>query len=71
MLETIDYNYVRSTVRQVPDFPKPGILFLDVTTIVKDPKAFNQCIDFLYEKFIILQELNQEVLSLVRRLHVN
>lgn len=46
-----DLEYVREHVRQVPDFPKPGILFLDVTTIVKDPKAFNKCIDFLYEKF--------------------
>ena len=46
-----DFEYVRSTVREVPDFPKPGILFLDVTTIVKDHRAFNKCIDFLYEKF--------------------
>ena len=51
MLNNNDFEYVRSTVREVPDFPKPGILFLDVTTIVKDPKAFNLCIDFLYEKF--------------------
>lgn len=48
---TGDLEYVREHVREVPDFPKKGILFLDVTTIVKDPKAFNLCIDFLYEKF--------------------
>lgn len=46
-----DLEYVREHVREVPDFPKKGILFLDVTTIVKDAKAFNKCIDFLYEKF--------------------
>ena len=47
-----DLQYVREHVREVPDFPKPGILFLDVTTIVKDAKAFNLCIDYLYENFI-------------------
>lgn len=46
-----DLEYVREHVREVPNFPKEGILFLDVTTIVKDPAAFNKCIDFLYEKF--------------------
>lgn len=46
-----DMDYVRCTVRQVPDFPKPGILFLDITTATKDAKAMNLMIDFLYEKF--------------------
>jgi adenine phosphoribosyltransferase len=46
-----DLDYVRSTVREVPDFPKPGILFLDITTATKDAKAMNLMIDFLYEKF--------------------
>ena len=46
-----ELDYVRSTVRQVPDFPKPGILFLDITTATKDAKAMNLMIDFLYEKF--------------------
>lgn len=46
-----DFDYVRSTVREVPDFPKPGILFLDITTATKDAKAMNLMIDFLYNKF--------------------
>ena len=46
-----EMDYVRSTVRQVPDFPKPGILFLDITTATKDAKSMNLMIDFLYEKF--------------------
>ena len=46
-----ELDYVRQTVRQVPDFPKPGILFLDITTATKDAKAMNLMIDFLYEKF--------------------
>ena len=46
-----EFDYVRSTVRQVPDFPKPGILFLDITTATKDAKSLNLMIEFLYEKF--------------------
>ena len=46
-----ELDYVRSTVRQVPDFPKSGILFLDITTATKDAKAMNLMIDFLVEKF--------------------
>ena len=51
MTDVNNFQYVREHVREVRDFPKKGILFLDVTTIVKDAKAFNMCIDFLYEKF--------------------
>ena len=46
-----NYEYVRENVRIVPDFPKKGIQFLDITTAVKDTKAMQLMIDFLYEKF--------------------
>ena len=46
-----DYDYVREHVRQVPDFPKKGILFLDITTATKDAKAFAISMDFLYEQY--------------------
>ena len=46
-----DYDYVREHVRQVPDFPKKGILFLDITTATKDAKAFEKSMDFLYDQF--------------------
>lgn len=46
-----EYSYVREHVRQVPDFPKPGILFLDVTTALKDARAFKESMEFLYETF--------------------
>ena len=46
-----DLDYVREHVRQVPDFPKKGILFLDVTTALKDAKSFEICMNFLYESF--------------------
>ena len=50
-MESDKFQYVREHVREVPDFPKKGILFLDVTTIVKDAKAFNLCIEYLAENF--------------------
>lgn len=46
-----DMDYVREHVRQVPDFPKKGILFLDVTTALKDAEAFDKSMKFLYETF--------------------
>ena len=42
---------VRKTIRQVPNFPKEGIQFLDITTGVKDAKAFKQMMDYLYNQF--------------------
>lgn len=37
----------RSLIREVPDFPKPGILFYDITTLLKDAKAFSSIADEL------------------------
>lgn len=42
---------VKDTIRQVPNFPKEGIQFLDITTGVKNPEAFAKMIDFLYNEF--------------------
>jgi len=39
-----DYDLDRA-IRKVPDFPKPGILFYDITSILTDPKAFGYCVD--------------------------
>lgn len=38
-------------IRDVPDFPKPGVLFKDITTLLKDPAAFRHSIDALTEPF--------------------
>jgi adenine phosphoribosyltransferase len=46
-----EYEYVREHVRMVPNFPKEGIMFLDITTAVKDSKAMQLMIDYLYEQF--------------------
>lgn len=36
---------IRSRIRDVPDFPKPGVLFRDITTVLKDPPAWRATID--------------------------
>ena len=36
---------LRARIREVPDFPKPGILFYDITTLLRDPAAFAEVID--------------------------
>ena len=44
-------NYVQSKVRDIVDFPKKGIIFRDITTAVKDPKALQFMVDFLAEQY--------------------
>ncbi|MGC8479764.1 MAG: adenine phosphoribosyltransferase [Candidatus Micrarchaeia archaeon] len=38
---------IRDSIRDIPDYPKPGILFKDITPILKDPVLFKLCIDEL------------------------
>ena len=40
---------LKSAIRDIPDFPKPGILFKDITTLVKDPVYFRASVDLLVE----------------------
>jgi adenine phosphoribosyltransferase len=36
---------LKQKIRSIPDFPKPGILFYDVTTLLRDPSGFSESID--------------------------
>ncbi|TVQ39297.1 MAG: adenine phosphoribosyltransferase [Spirochaetaceae bacterium] len=40
-----------TVIRKVPDFPKPGILFYDVTGILVHPEAFAYCVDVACERY--------------------
>jgi len=42
---------LRAKIREVPDFPKPGILFYDITTVLKDPAAYREAIDLMLEPY--------------------
>ncbi|MGZ8501924.1 MAG: adenine phosphoribosyltransferase [Candidatus Limnocylindrales bacterium] len=38
---------LRAKIREIPDFPKPGILFYDITTLLKDPESYRAAIDLM------------------------
>ena len=40
-------DHLKAKIRHVPDFPKAGILFYDVTTLLQDPMGFRAAIDSL------------------------
>ena len=42
---------LKQMIREIPDFPKPGILFYDITTLLKDAAGFRAVIDRLTEHF--------------------
>ncbi len=39
-------------IREIPDYPKPGILFYDITTLLRDPWALRTTVDRFAERFI-------------------
>ena len=41
---------LKEYIRSIPDYPKKGILFRDITTLIKDEKAFEECINQIVEK---------------------
>jgi adenine phosphoribosyltransferase len=45
-------NTLKTQIRHVPDFPKPGILFYDVTTLLKDPQGFKLAIDAMSQAYL-------------------
>ncbi|WP_455382581.1 adenine phosphoribosyltransferase [Salinispira pacifica] len=40
-----------TAIRKVPDFPRPGILFYDITGILIDPAAFSYCVEEMLERY--------------------
>ena len=51
-IKPVDVEALKALVRTVPDFPKPGILFYDVTTLLKDKVGFAKLIDALAAHYI-------------------
>ena len=42
---------LRAKIREIPDFPKPGILFYDITTLLKDADAYREAVDLMLEPY--------------------
>lgn len=49
-MSTIQTTILKDNIRTIPDFPKPGILFRDVTTLMRSPEAFKLSIELLIEE---------------------
>jgi adenine phosphoribosyltransferase len=43
---------LKKLIREVPDFPKPGILFYDITTLLKDPVGLHRAVDSLANHYV-------------------
>jgi adenine phosphoribosyltransferase len=43
---------IKSMIRSIPDYPKKGIMFRDITTLIKDPIGFRMVIDSLTQRYI-------------------
>jgi adenine phosphoribosyltransferase len=50
--KAMDEASLKALVRTIPDFPKPGILFYDITTVLKDKTGFAKLIDMLAAHYI-------------------
>ena len=44
-------SLLKDSVRSIPDYPKPGIVFRDITTLLQDPRAFRRAVDELVHPF--------------------
>ena len=42
---------IRGTVRKIPDYPKPGIVFRDITTVLGNARAFRRAVDELVQPY--------------------
>lgn len=41
---------IKAAIRDIPDFPKPGIIFKDITPVLKDPKLFRAAVDLFAKR---------------------
>lgn len=42
---------LKESIRSIPDYPKPGIIFRDITTLLSDPRSFRRAVDSLVHPF--------------------
>jgi adenine phosphoribosyltransferase len=47
-----DLGIVKDRIRDVPDFPQPGVVFKDITPLLGDPEAFASCIEALSRPYL-------------------
>jgi len=50
-LSTENEDFIKSKIRTIPNWPKPGVIYRDITTLLKDNEGFKRVIDILYNKY--------------------
>jgi len=50
-LSTSDKSTILKSIRDIPDFPKPGIVFKDITTLLNNPEAYKTLMDHLEARY--------------------
>jgi adenine phosphoribosyltransferase len=51
VIDTPEIQTLKGLIREIPDFPKPGILFYDITTLLKDSQGLRSVIDHITDYF--------------------
>ncbi len=51
-LELDGIGYVRQLIREIPNFPQPGVLFRDITPLLAEPRGFHIVLDAIAERFV-------------------
>ena len=46
------YDYIKSKVRSIPDWPIKGVIFRDITTLLEDPRAFKAICSIFYNRYV-------------------
>ena len=46
-----ELEIIAKSIRDIQDFPKPGIVFKDITTLLNDPKAYQTLMQYLYKRY--------------------
>src|ERR1700743_3975126 len=54
----INCEPLKTLIRTIPDSPRPGILFYDITTLLKDPKGYATLVDALAAHYIGLSDVD-------------
>ncbi len=51
-MQTDPAQYIRQIIRNVPDWPKPGVTFRDITPVLQDPRSFRVLIDLFVYRYM-------------------
>lgn len=47
---SLSLDKIKAAIRDIPDFPKPGIIFKDITTVLRDPELFQAVVEHFYQR---------------------